>query len=115
MILEFHHIPIQEVKTLITNNEISLTSPLKMNDEIILNPRLNEHFELYAGTSGFTLLQNIVDESQPTAMFNSLDKSVELFGDLDIPNFYNKSEIDAIGDELSASILNTYTKTEVDN
>ena len=46
------------------------------------------------------------------AIFISLDKSVEFFGDLDIPIFY-KSEIDAIGDELSALILNTYTKTEV--
>ena len=43
-----------------------------------------------------------------------LDKSVEFFGDLDIPNFYNEAEIDAIGDELSALILNTYTKTKVE-
>ena len=48
------------------------------------------------------------------AIFNSLDKSVEFFGDLDIPNFYNKSEIDAIGDELSALISNTYIKTEAE-
>ena len=68
---------------------------------------------MYAGTSGFTFLQNIVDGSQPIAAFNSLDKSVEFFGELDIPNHYNKTEIDAIGDELSALILNTYTKTEV--
>ena len=33
----------------ITNNEISLTFPLKVNDEVILNPRLNLYFELYAG------------------------------------------------------------------
>ena len=59
-------------------------------------------------------LQNIVDGSQPIAIFNYLDKSVEFFGGLDIPNFYNKTEIDAIGDELSALILNTYTKTEVE-
>ena len=69
---------------------------------------------MYAGTSGFSFLQNIVDGSQPIAMFNSLDKSVEFFGDLDILNFYNKTEIDAIDDELPALILNTYTKTEVD-
>ena len=99
----------------ITDNQISLTFPLKINDEVVLNPRLNVYFELYAGTSGFTFLQNIVDGSQPIAIFNSLDKSVEFFGDLDIPNFYNKTEIDAIGDELSSLILNTYTKTEVDN
>ena len=98
----------------ITDNQISLNFPLKINDEIILHPRLNGYFELYAGTSGFSFLQNIVDGSQPMANFNSLDKSVEFFGDLDIPDFYNKTEIDATDDELSALILSTYTKTEVD-
>ena len=88
-----------------TNNEISLSFPLKINDEIVLNPRLNGYFELHAGTSGITFLQNIVDGSQPIAILNSLDKSVEFFGDLDIPNHYNKMEIDAIGDELSASFF----------
>ena len=97
----------------ITSNEISLGFPLKIYDEIVLNPRLNYHSELYAGTPGITFLQNIVDGSQPPAILNSLDKSVEFFGDLDIPNFYNKTELDAIGDELSALVLNTYTKTEV--
>ena len=51
-----------------------------------------------------SFLQNIVDGPQPIAIFNSLDKSVEFFGDLDIPNFYNKNETDAIGDELSPLI-----------
>ena len=76
-----------------------------MIDEIVLHPRLNTYFELYAGTSGITILQNIVDGAQPIAIFNSLDKSVEFFGDLDIPNFYNKTEVDAIDDELSALIF----------
>ena len=40
---------------------------------------------------GISVLQHIVDSSQPIAIFNSLDKSVEFFGDLDIPNFYNKT------------------------
>ena len=66
---------------------MSLNLPLKINDEIVLNPRVNGYFELYAGTSGITFLQNIVDGSQPIAIFSSLDKSVEFFGDLDIPNF----------------------------
>ena len=74
----------------ITNNEISLTFPLTIDDEIVLNPRLNCYFELYAGTSGFTFLQNTVDGSQPIAIFNPLDRSIEFFGDLDIPNFYHK-------------------------
>ena len=63
----------------ITNNEISLSFPLEIDDEIILNPRLNCYFELYAGTSGITFLQNTVDGSQPIAVFSSLDKSVEFF------------------------------------
>ena len=54
----------------ITDNQISLTFPLNINDEIVLNPRVNEYFEPYAGTLGFTFLQNIVDGSQPTAIFN---------------------------------------------
>ena len=99
----------------VTSNAISVTPPLKMNDEVVLNPRLNAYFELYAGTSSTTFLQNIVDGSQPVAISNSLDKSVEFFGDLDVPGFYNKTEIDAIDDELPSLILNTYTKTEVYN
>jgi len=90
----------------ITNNEISLNFPLKINDEIVLNPRAyGIQFEMYAGTSGISFLQNISDGAQPIAIFNSLDKSVEFFGNLDIPNFYNKTEVDAIDDELSALIF----------
>ena len=63
----------------ITNNGISLTFPLKVNGGIVPNPRLNGYFELYAGTSGITFLQNTVDGSQPMAIFNSIDKSVEFF------------------------------------
>ena len=37
----------------LTDNQISLKLPIKINDEIIPNPRLNEYFELHAGTSGF--------------------------------------------------------------
>ena len=63
----------------ITNNEISLNFPLNINDEVVLHPRLNGYFEIYAGTSGINFLQNIADGSQPIAIFNSLDKSVEFF------------------------------------
>ena len=38
----------------ITSNELSLTFPLKINDEIVLNPRSGgAFFEMHAGTSGF--------------------------------------------------------------
>ena len=37
----------------ITNNQISLTFPLKVNGEIVMNPRAyGIQFEIYAGTSG---------------------------------------------------------------
>ena len=54
----------------ITNNEISLNFPLKVNDEIVLNPRAyGIQFGLFAGTSGFSFLQNPQDGSQPIAIF----------------------------------------------
>ena len=53
--------------------------------------------------------------NQYVALFNPLDKSCEFFGDLDVPNHYNKTEIDAIDDEWSSLLFNTYTKTEVYN
>ena len=62
-----------------TFNQISLKFHINIDDEIILNPMLNVHFELHAGASCFSFLQNIVDGSQPIAIFNSLDKSVESF------------------------------------
>ena len=52
----------------ITDNQISLKFPLNINDEIVLNPMLNECFELHAGTPGFSFLQNIVDGSRPIAI-----------------------------------------------
>ena len=83
--------------------------PLNINDEIVMSPRAyGIQFDMYAGTSGFAFLQNQRDGAQPIAIFNSIDQSVEFSGDVNIPNFCNKSEIDAIGDELSALILNTY-------
>ena len=86
-----------------------------MNHETFSNPMLNGFFELHAGTSGFSFLRNYVDGSQPIAISNSLDQSVEFFGDLGIANVYNETELDATGDELSSLVLDTHIKTEVDN
>ena len=81
----------------ITNNQISLTFPSKVNGEIVINPRAyGIQFELYAATSGFAFLQSQQDGSQPIAIFNPLYKSVVFFGDLDIPNFYNKTGINSM-------------------
>ena len=73
----------------ITSNQFSLTFPLKINDGICFHPKAyGVQFEMYAGTSGFAFLQNQQDGAQPIALFNSLDKSCEFFGDLDIPNLF---------------------------
>ena len=61
---------------------------------------------MYAGTSGFAFLQNQQDGAQPIALFNSLDKSCELFGDLDILNLYNKSDINSMLASGSADLSN---------
>ena len=37
-----------------------------------------------------------------------------LFSNLDLSNYYTKSEVDDIDNELFTLILNTYTKTEID-
>ena len=61
----------------ITNNEMSLTYPFKIDNGAFLNPNVNDYFEIYAAPNCIPILQNIVDGSQPIAIFNSLDKSVE--------------------------------------
>ena len=72
----------------ITNSQISLDLQITINDEIVLHPRAyGIQFEMHAGTSGFAFLQNLNDGGQPIAMFNSLDRSCDLFGDVDIPCF----------------------------
>ena len=44
-----------------------------------MNPRSGgAYFEIYAGTSGVILRQNIADGGQPLAVFTSLDRSCDL-------------------------------------
>ena len=38
-----------------------------------------------------------------------------LFSNIDLSNYYTKSDVDDIDNELSSLTLNTYTNTEVDN
>ena len=49
--------------------------------------------------------------SQPIATFNSLDKSVKFFCDLDIFNFYNKAEVGNLMTHLN--LVNHDTKNQV--
>ena len=90
--------------------------PNKINDEVCSHPRAyGVQFEMYAGTSGFAFLRNQQDGAQPIALFNSLDKSCEFFGDLDIPNFYNKSKINSmLAGGGSTDLSNYYTKPQVE-
>ena len=51
----------------ITNNEISLNFPLKVNDEVVLNPRNYDGavFEMNSGTDNVTFLQNAFHGGAP--------------------------------------------------
>ena len=68
---------------------------------------------MYVGTSGFAFLQHQQDGAQPILMMNSLHKSCEFFGDCDIPNHYNKTEIDNL--LVNIDLSNYYTKAEIDS
>ena len=97
----------------ITNNQISLNFPIKINDEIVMHPRAyGIQFEMYAGTSGFTFLQKQQDGGQPIAMFKSLDQSCDCFGDADIPNVHDRTGIDNLIANIDVS--NHYNKAEID-
>ena len=98
----------------ITNNEISLNFPLKINDEVVLHPRNYDGaaFQLNSGTDNFTFLQNTIHGGAPIAQFYSSTKLCTFHGDCQIPNMYNKTSVDI----LIADIYNdTYTKTEIDS
>ena len=98
----------------ITDNQISLNVPLKLNDEVVLNPRNYDGavFEMSSGTDNFTFLQNTIHGGAPIAQFYSPTKVCTFHGDCQIPNMYNKTSVDI----LIADIYNdTYTKTEIDS
>ena len=71
------------------------------------------YFEIYAAPSGISFLQHIVDGFQPIAIFSSLDESVEIFGDWDIPNFYNQNETDDLITNIN--LVNYYIKNLADS
>ena len=83
---------------------------MKVNDEIILNPRNYDGavFEMSSGTDNFTFLQNTFHGGAPIDQFHSSTKVCTFHGDCQIPNMYNKTSVDI----LVAEIYNdTYTKT----
>ena len=97
----------------ITNNQISLNFPLKVNDEIVLNPRTYDGaVEFISGTDMFAFLQNSIHGGAPIAQFYSSTQLCTFHGDCQIPNMYNKTYVDI----LIVNIYNdTYAKTEVDS
>ena len=60
----------------ITDNQIPLSFPLKMIDEVVLNPRTCDGavFEMSPGTDNFTFLQNTSHGGAPIAQFYSSTK-----------------------------------------
>ena len=61
----------------ITNKQLSLTFPLKVNGEIVINPRAYViQFEMYAATASFAFLQNQQDGAQPIVIMSSLEKYI---------------------------------------
>ena len=97
----------------ITDNQISLTFPLKINDEIIMHPRnYGALFQLYSGTDNLTIHQNTFHGGQPIATFFSQDKSTTFYGNLIAPNIYDYITIDSMFNNMSS---NMYDKTYIDN
>ena len=67
---------------------------------------------------GDVILPGYYTSSGVDTLFNQYYTRAEsdaLFANIDLSNYYNKAEIDAIDDEVTSLILNTYTKTGVDN
>ena len=90
---------------------------MQINAEIVSHPRAyGIQFEMYAGTSGFAFSQNQQDGAQPVAIFYSLDRSSEFFGDCDTPNHYNKTEINSMLAKSNFSVhSDCYNLIEIDS
>ena len=86
---QFHHLHIQEVNIDITDNQISLSFPLKMNDEIVMHPRAyGEVFDMISGTDMFSFRQNSIHGITIIAQFFSETKQCIFHGECEIPNIY---------------------------
>ena len=94
----------------ITYNQIPLNISIRINGEIVVNPRAYDGavFDMLSGTDNFAFRQNIIHGGQPIAQFYSSTKVCTFHGDCQIPNMYNKTSVDI----LIADIYNdSYTKT----
>ena len=73
----------------ITNNNIPLNLPIKINGEIVLNPRAYDGavFEMLSGIDNFTFRQNATHGGGPIAQFHSSAKACTFHGDCSVPIF----------------------------
>ena len=97
----------------ITDNRISLSFQLKVNGEVILNPRGYDGavFEMRFGTGNFTFLQNAIHGGAPIAQFYSSTNVCTVHGDCHIPSMYNRTSVDIL---IAAISNDAYTTTEID-
>ena len=77
----------------ITDNRIPLNFPLKVNDDVVLNPRNYDGavFEMRSDTDSFSFLQNTIHGGGPIAQFYSQTKVCTCHGDCQIPDMHNKN------------------------
>ena len=97
----------------ITNKQISLKFPIKVNDEIVFHPRNYDGavFEMLSGTDMFVFRQNPIHGGTPIASFYSSTKECHFMGDCSIPNIYNKTSTDNLITQIYDDM---YLKPEID-
>ena len=91
----------------ITINQIPINSPLKINNEIVLNPRAYEGavFEMISGTDNVAFRQNTTHGGQPIAQPYASTKACTFHGDCEIQNMYNKTSEDILTADIYNDIL----------
>ena len=68
----------------ITGNRVSLNLPIKINNEIVINPRAYDGavFEIVPGTGNFAFRQNSLHGGTPIAQFDASTKECTFYGGL---------------------------------
>ena len=90
----------------ITDNQISLHFPIKMNNEIVLNPRAYEGavFEMIPGTGDFSFRQDTIHGGQPIVQLYSSTKACTFHGDCDIPKMCKKTPVGILTADIYTDI-----------
>ena len=97
----------------ITDNQVSLNFPIKINDGIMLNPRAydGDVFEMLSSSTHFAVRQNPLHGGSPMAQLYPSTKACTFHGGCEIPNMYDKTFVDL----LIADICNDICfKTRID-